>query len=282
MLKEIKKTLKALYFLSYTNAAVSRIRGAFQSFENEYRNERTSLGRKIVSALTPELKVIKGPFEGMKYPSLRAAGSVLVPKLIGTYEIELTPYIIKIKKSYSIILNIGSAEGYYAVGLALRSPGSRIVAFDIDEKARELLAQMIRTNNVQGKVSIAGLCHPRMIGEFANKKRGLVISDCEGCELDLFNTLTVRKLRDFDFLIETHDSLDVNITRILTNRFRKTHGIHLIKGRKRSVKDFPASSEFTPMEKRLAMQEGRHRMPKWLFMESISSASEAPPSASNP
>lgn len=123
MLKEIKKTLKALYFLSYSNAAVSRIRTAFQSFENGYRSERASLERKIVSALTPELKVIKGPFEGMKYPSLRAAGSALVPKLIGTYEIELTPYIMKIiEKNYSIILNIGSAEGYYAVGLALRSP----------------------------------------------------------------------------------------------------------------------------------------------------------------
>jgi hypothetical protein len=271
MITQIKKVLKLLYFKSYPNPMVSRVRAAVSSFDAELRSEYRSMEGKMVSTLSPDLSVLSGPFKGMKYPLLKAGGSALLPKLLGTYEIELHPFIEKIiKKNYSIILNIGSAEGYYAVGLAGGNPATKIAAFDIDPRARELLSEMIRRNNVHDRVMVEGLCDAHVLNSFAYKKNGLVLSDCEGYELDLFTTTTIKHLRHFDFLVETHDSLSVNITGALSNRFRETHNIRLIKGRKRSVKDFPASSAFTSMEKLLAMQEGRHRIPKWLFLKSLS------------
>ena len=274
MVKQFKKALRTLYFKTHVNPIVSRIRAAFISFDAEFRNERSFVEQKVVSTLSPDLCVLSGPFKGMKYPFLEAAGSVLVPKILGTYEKELHPYIEQIiKNNYSAILDISSAEGYYAVGFALRSPATKITAFDIDPRARELLLEMIKINDVLNRVTIKSLCDTQVLSGFANMKSGLIFSDCEGYELELFNDSTIEQLRRFDFLIETHDGLNVNITKTLTKRFRKTHSINLIKGRKRSAKDFPASSASNSLEKLIAVQEGRHRMSKWLFLKSFTGSS---------
>ena len=45
-------------------------------------------------------------------------GSVLIPKLLGSYEQELQPLLQRLAaQNYSEIVDIGCAEGYYAIGL---------------------------------------------------------------------------------------------------------------------------------------------------------------------
>lgn len=74
-------------------------------------------------------KIGLGPFAGMKYIN-KAHGSSLTPKIIGTYERELHPFIYEIAdKQYDCIVDVGSAEGYYAVGLAYLYHKKRTVAF---------------------------------------------------------------------------------------------------------------------------------------------------------
>ena len=64
--------------------------------------------------------------------------SSCVPKLIGSYEEEVHPIIEEIiRRRYSIVVNIGCAEGYYAVGFALRIPDAIVYAFDVDTTAQQ-------------------------------------------------------------------------------------------------------------------------------------------------
>ena len=71
-------------------------------------------------------RVLNGPFQGMNFHSAASEGC-LVPKLLGCYEQPLHPFLeAAFARDYDVVLNIGSAEGYYAVGLALRMPGARI------------------------------------------------------------------------------------------------------------------------------------------------------------
>ena len=85
-----------------------------------------------------KLEVLNGPFKGMKYPEFLSLGSTLIPKLIGSYEAELHPIIDEIIAcGYEEIWDVGCAEGYYAVGLALMSPTSKIRAYDIDIHSRK-------------------------------------------------------------------------------------------------------------------------------------------------
>jgi hypothetical protein len=41
--------------------------------------------------LVREMTVRSGPFQGMRYPGAEAAGSALIPKLLGSYQRELHP-----------------------------------------------------------------------------------------------------------------------------------------------------------------------------------------------
>lgn len=67
------------------------------------------------------LTVRRGPFAGLRYPSHDAVGSSLWPKLLGSYEAELAPTFEALCATpYRTVVDVGAAEGYYAVGLGLR------------------------------------------------------------------------------------------------------------------------------------------------------------------
>jgi hypothetical protein len=58
------------------------------------------------------------------------------PKFLGTYELELHRVIeraIELRPKY--VLNVGCAEGFYPVGLAIRLSDAQIFAADADPKA---------------------------------------------------------------------------------------------------------------------------------------------------
>jgi hypothetical protein len=83
-------------------------------------------------------QVMHGPLTGMDFLSQSAEGCH-VAKIIGTYEQPLQPYISDaIDQKYETILNIGCAEGYYAVGMARAMPKTKIWAFDLDANAQKV------------------------------------------------------------------------------------------------------------------------------------------------
>ena len=92
--------------------------------------------RSIVLANTLASKgqgvVAAGPFAGMSYP-VQASEGGRAPRLLGAYEASLHPVIeTVIARAYRQVLDIGCAEGYYAVGLARRIPDTIVHARDSD------------------------------------------------------------------------------------------------------------------------------------------------------
>jgi len=66
----------------------------------------------------------------------------LCKKILGCYEAEITPAVEEaISRNYRTMLDVGCAEGYYAVGLARGVPGSVVYA-GVDEKCRSLCARL--------------------------------------------------------------------------------------------------------------------------------------------
>src|SRR5262245_1247587 len=98
-----------------------------------------------------------GPFKGMKYIR-SSAGSCYIPKLLGIYERELYPLVEDaIKTQHDLIIDIGAAEGYYAVGLAMRCPSARVIGYELEPKSQEKLKEMV-TINKQDRLEIRGGC----------------------------------------------------------------------------------------------------------------------------
>ncbi len=179
--------------------------------------------------LGPEYRVQSGPFKGMRYPRFEAVGSSLIAKLLGTYEIEIEEVIERfVKKSFDTVIDVGCAEGYYAVGLAMRSKNTQVYAFDIDQRAREICSEMASLNGVAEHVKVQGLCTSENLLTLANGGRTLIISDCEGGELDLFNEATASGLKKCELLIEAHDFIVRGISQTLQRRFAPTHDCQLL------------------------------------------------------
>ena len=104
--------------------------------------------------------VASGPFRGMKYVA-DGVGSVYYPKLLGVYERELHPVIEAIHSlGPDRIIDIGAAEGYYAVGLAMSNPKAIVTAFEQESDGQELIRDMAARNGVVDRVHVLGRCEP--------------------------------------------------------------------------------------------------------------------------
>jgi len=158
--------------------------------------------RRFIATLPSPPKVLAGPFMGLSYSVIHSVGSVLAPKILGTYEAELFPIWHKWgAKRYTHILDIGCAEGFYAVGLARLWPGARVHAFDIDPIALSLCQKLAITNGVAGQVHIEGPCEPETLARFSFSGPALILSDCEGYEANLFTAETIKNLASAEIVI---------------------------------------------------------------------------------
>jgi hypothetical protein len=170
------------------------------------------------------LTVLRGPFQGMRYPRPSLASRDGIPILFATYEMELHPVIEEVaSKKYDRIIDIGCAEGYYAVGFALRT-GTPVYAFDCEPRERFFLRQMARLNGVAGQVHARSWCNASTLNNLVARRRCLVMADCEGYEYQLFQGKTIAALADSDLIMELHElESDADASGIMIERFRPTH-----------------------------------------------------------
>jgi len=210
--------------------------------------------------------VLGGPFAGMVYIT-ESAGSSFLPKLVGSYECELYGVLEQIlASSYDTVADVGSAEGYYVVGLAMRMQTTpKIYAFDINHEARELCRSLAKKNKVEQKIIIAGFCDAAMLQKTL-QGHSLVICDCEGYETELLQPSTVPALATSDILVELHDILKPGITQVITDRFRQSHNILMLDSVERDPADYPAIHFLPPEQQRAAVSEFRNGPQQWAFM----------------
>lgn len=232
---------------------------------------------RLLGIVSTELVVRNGLFKGMKYPDARSAGSSLLPKIIGSYESELAQIFEKIlDREYSEIIDIGCAEGYYAIGLAIRFPKALCYAFDTSADARSMCESMARLNGVESRIVLGKLCDPAALCTIPIHGHALVISDCEGYEKTLFTKEVFEHFENHDILIEAHDMFDIEITPELISRAADTHKVTLIDSiddiKKARTYQFPEIQSLDSKTKRLILREGRATIMQWLFFEPIASS----------
>ncbi len=212
-------------------------------------------------------RVLGGPLAGMDFLAASAEGCH-VPKLLGCYEQPLQPAVeAAMLGDYEVVLNIGCAEGYYAVGMARRMPGARILAFDINPRAKAVCGELARKNGVEGRIEIHGLFKPRDFAAYA-AKRVLVMCDIEGAERDLLDPASAPALCGMDLIVESHECLSAGITQLLIQRFSPTHEVTVVEDDgQRRLDDAPAwFKNLSHLDQLLAVWEWRSGPTPWLVM----------------
>jgi hypothetical protein len=211
--------------------------------------------------------VLGGPFAGMRYIN-DSIGSSLTPKLLGVYELELHAAVEKLIKGGGIrtIVNIGSAEGYYAVGFALRCPEATVIAYDSSPRARQLCQRLASLNDVDERVHINGRIDPPQLGRVVGLGT-VVFCDCDGCEGTLIDPRTTPELRDATIIVELHDFIDPSISTTIVRRFTDSHVVALIDSADRDPARFAQLLEPIPTDDRAqALDEARPAPMRWAVM----------------
>ena len=216
-----------------------------------------------------DLRVAQGPFAGLKL-SHESVGSELLPKMVGSYERELHEVIEEfIAGDYETLINIGSAEGFYAVGFAMRWKRlpRRVLAFDVNPDALRITHQVAEWNSVADKVECCGKCTHESLGA-VTRSRTVVICDIEGDERDLLNPELAPGLRCCDFLVEVHDGRGESIIRrTLEERFAPSHECRAIQAVARTQKELgPLAARIPAPLATMAMDERRSNGFEWMVM----------------
>jgi hypothetical protein len=211
-------------------------------------------------------RVIAGPFVGLTYPAWAGGWMADVgSKHTGSYEAGVHDLVeCVIRGDPAVIVDIGCAEGYYAVGLARRLPGAKVLAIDISLKARVLCRVLAWRNRVTPSVTVRSRYAPGMAARYERSDRPMFfLFDCEGAEKELANPERFPELAKAILIVELHEFIHPNILEVLTTRFSETHKITL-----RAEAPFTPALEvlagWTPDDQAAFLSERRPAPMRWV------------------
>jgi hypothetical protein len=207
-----------------------------------------------------------GPFAGMRLGQHSAEGCH-APKLLGCYEQALHPHFERfITVGFDAVLNIGCAEGYYAIGLARRMPGTEIFAHDLNEGAQRACRALAEANDVAERITIGGLVRGEDFARFADRNT-LVLVDIEGGEEALLDPVAFPALRQLTLIVECHEERRRGMTDLIATRFAPTHQVTRLE-QPFSQPELPAwMKDLGHLDQLLAIWEWRMAPTPWLIME---------------
>jgi len=210
--------------------------------------------------------VHSGPFKGMNY-DVKATEGAGMARLLGCYEASLIPvFEAIIARAYPQILDVGCAEGYYAVGLARRMPDVQVLAHDTNPKAQDTCRALAALNGVAERVQVGGTIDHSGFDRCKDQKT-LVLCDIEGAEAQLLDPHAAPGLQKADILVEVHDCFDAGLSDRIAKRFAATHKVERI-GRSVDMSALPDWMEdLSDLDRVLCVWEWRMGPTPWLWMQ---------------
>jgi hypothetical protein len=214
--------------------------------------------------------VISGPFEGMRFQS----APLSLPIVLGTYEIELHDIFQRLKgRPFSRIIDIGAAEGYYAVGAALWNANVSVTAFEANDGYHKSIRHLAESNNILDRIEIRGLCQISDLKAMGDALIGsFMIVDIEGFEKELLNPQEVTQLIHATILVEIHDNFVPGCGSSIRQRFQHSHNISSFTSRPRQLHEYPIKTGWSrlPFMRSACIDcssDGRTEPNGWLLLE---------------
>lgn len=211
----------------------------------------------------------RGIFAGMKIHPKSAFGVDQFTMLTGQYESELYGIVsAAANKGYDTFVDLGCANGFYAVGFALICPACEIIAFDIDAIARETTKLNAQLNNVSERVSVReGADSAELEAALKGRQNVFLLTDIEGAEIDVLDPTKCPSLSTCDLLVELHGEPE-KVAGILRQRFEQSHRSRLIGRTPRNPFSFPNLPLRFEDDAWALVSEGRTFTPyNWLLLE---------------
>lgn len=238
---------------------------------NEYQdNSASNEIFKTIRKFELPKEIMSGPFIGLKYFNTVSISSSLIPKLVGSYEQELHSLLEKIiiGSDHTYLINIGCGEGYYSVGLASKMNSLKyILAVDIHEGALYATKLLAKKNNIKKDMVFQNHLDLTELSKTLMNEKVLIISDCEGFEEYYLDPVKFPILLQANIIVEVHDFFGKEISKIISDRFKKTHRIKTIHQANRNTSFYSTLSGIKEQVLRDLLDEKRDVNNFWMHME---------------
>jgi hypothetical protein len=177
---------------------------------------RLVIANRLANEVDNEIQY--GIFKGMKLVSLRWGGHDKAPMILGSYESEVSRAIEKSAIRATTFIDIGAADGYFAIGAVFSGLFERAICFEISEEGRDSINLNAARNNVADKVTIHAEASENSLLSLStelNSGELFLLCDIEGGEFDLFSPRVLHGFRQSTILIEIHDFSETDCDRYL-------------------------------------------------------------------
>ena len=226
--------------------------------------KRRELSKKISRIF--DYKVQQGPFKNMllsekQYWGIGDHGV----KILGLYEKEIQDLIVEIqeKEKYTTFVDIGGADGFYAIGSLINNLFKECIVFEASKKGRESIFNNAKLNNVETMISIKGIATNGAMLDLSSKiNESLILCDIEGGEFELFSNELLEKLYPSNIIIEIHKR-NIKDELGLEKRASKMFTINKVIQTPKSLNTFNELKNFNDNNRSLLLSEGRSYVQEW-------------------
>lgn len=261
--------------IEYFSPMLERQRLATDEMREAWRQETVAQRIERISLETYEMcdgEVQYGPFRGLKLNKETWWGKPdLGSQCLGLYEAEILQFLTDAGvDKYRTFIDIGAADGYYAIGMLVSGLVDRVVCFEVSEAGREAIEQNWRANDCVGSLQVFGEANSKSLSEVAQKdlENALVLVDIEGYEFELLNLDVIKQLKHCDVLIEIHNWVEDFESKYSTllKELSSYFNIDVINRIERKTTDFEELRSYTDDNRLLLVSERRPCLMRFLHL----------------
>lgn len=215
-----------------------------------------------------------GPLAGFGLIEESSWGNDKAAKLLGFYEQELMARMVPAMGPRTLFIDIGAADGFYAVGMLHAGLAQRCIAFELTEQGRAVIRATAERLGHAERIQIEGACDETSLLQALHgldRRQMVMLCDAEGAEFDILSDAVLASLSGASLFIEIHDHSADGPARYQALKARAARWFCLTEIHKagRNPYHYAELKDLDDTDHWLVCSEGRDPDQKWLALTPI-------------
>ena len=189
----------------------------------------------------------------------------IASKIYGFYENKIQEKLKEIKKP--ILIDIGAADGFFAIGCLYSKLSKYCYAFEQNETSRLALRKTAEINKVTNQISIMGkVDNQSFLSSLPNNlelSKTVILCDIEGEEYDFFSETILKKLKKCNLIIEIHNESSNSKETTLLKLAKKYFNVNVLLDNNKDMSEITILHNLNDIDRNLIACEGRSYIGKW-------------------
>ena len=239
-----------------------------------FEKRKKFLSNKLVEKFNGVIQY--GPFKGLKFvPESSWGDGDRASMLLGLYEKEVSISLQNIPDRYKILIDLGSADGYYGIGTLVNGMFEKSYCYEMNVVSQKIIKKNAELNNVASRVLIRGFADKYFYKDFKNDEidQSILLVDIEGAEFDLFDKNLFKKFSKSIIFIELHPWIFKNNgheeLQKLENDAKEYFTITKITTTSRDLSEFEELKRWSDTDRWLICSEGRPVLMTWWRLDPL-------------